>query len=110
MSREIASNLLKHKDYLDTFEKIIVYYDNGQKTLTHILTSIFNTMFFNVEFRRVKPSDYKLFQVADLVCTWELLALKAKYRGFSESEKLFFGSEREFKRNKYKMIHRKCLD
>lgn len=110
LSREIASNLQKHKGYLDSFEKIIVYYDNGQKTLTHILTSIFNAMFFNVEFRKVKPSDYKLFQVADLVCTWELLALKAQNKSFSESEKLFFGSEREFRRNKYKMIHKKCLD
>lgn len=59
-------------------------------TKEKILTSVFSILFSNVEFRRVKPADYKLFQVADLLCTWELLALKAEKNQFTESEKAFF--------------------
>ena len=34
--------------------------------LPKILTSVFNTLYAHVEFRKVKPVDYKLFQAADL--------------------------------------------
>ena len=70
-------------------------------------TSVFNALFTNVEFRRVKPSDYKLFQVADLICTWELLALKAVDNSFTKSETEMFGSPREFMKNRYKLISKK---
>ncbi|MBR5338089.1 MAG: DUF3800 domain-containing protein [Lachnospiraceae bacterium] len=109
LSREIASQLRAHKDYFDSFDRIIIYYDNGQSALTKILTSVFSTLFINVDFRRVRPADYKLFQVADLICTWELLALKAKTNSFSTSERNMFESEREFMRNRYKLISRKRL-
>lgn len=110
LSREIYNSLNKHSDYLNSFDRIIVYYDNGQNELTKILTSVFSILFPNVEFRKVKPADYKLFQVADLVCTWELLALKAEKNEFTESEKDFFDSPREFKRNRLKLIRNKKLD
>ena len=75
---------------------MIIYYDNGQNELTKILTSVFNALFNNVEFRRVQPSDYKLFQVADLICTWEMLALKAEHNEFSVSERNMFDTEQDF--------------
>ncbi len=55
-----------------------------------ILTSVFSILFNNVEFRKVQPSDYKLFQVADLICTWELLAMKATNGLFYDT---LFGAE-----------------
>ena len=109
LSREIAAQIRINYDYFNSFDNIIVYYDNGQNELTKILTSVFNTLFVNVEFRRVKPSDYKLFQVADLICTWELLALKAPNKGFTKSENEMFGSAREFMKNRYKLIRKKKL-
>ncbi len=39
--------------------------DNGQVELTRILSSVFNAFLENVEFRKVTPADYRLFQVAD---------------------------------------------
>lgn len=73
-------------------------YDNGQIELTKILTSVFNTLYAYVEFRKVKPIDYKLFQAADLI--WmELLAEKAESNSFSRSEQEFFCSVRDFKKN-----------
>ncbi len=44
----------------------------------------------NVEFRVVHPDKYRLFQVADLVCTLELLQLKYDNKMLSSSEGDFF--------------------
>lgn len=90
LSRAISDKLREIMDYLNSFDKIIIYYDNGQHELNRILTSVFSILFNNVEFRKVQPSDYKLFQVADLICTWELLAMKAKNGLFYDT---FFGAE-----------------
>ena len=109
LSREISAQLREHMDYLESFDRIIIYYDNGQHELTMILTSVFNVLFTNVEFRKVVPADYKLFQAADLICTWELLALKASEGGFTVSEKRFFDSPHKFMKNRYKLIAKKKL-
>lgn len=61
----------------------------------------------DVEFRKVKPVDYKLFQVADLVCTMELLSEKSENRSFSNSETESFCSIRIFKKNNLKPIQKR---
>lgn len=110
ISAEIHNVLTQNKTYISQFDSLIIYYDNGQTELTKILTTMFHSLFTNVEFRRVHPSDYKLFQVADFICTVELLALKAIRNTFSQSEIDFFGSSREFQRNIYKQIIKKKLN
>lgn len=109
LSRNIADTINRNADFFNSFDKIIVYYDNGQVELTKIITSVFNSFYSHVEFRKVKPVDYKLFQVADLLCTMELLKLKAEMNSFSKSEKEFFWSAREFKKNYLKPISIKKL-
>ena len=109
LSRAITAELQAHLEYWSSFDKIIVYYDNGQTQLTRIITSVFNTLFSNVEMRKVRPVDYKLFQVADLVCTLEVLSDKAEHNGFSKSETEFFGSIGRFKKDYYKKIVNKRL-
>ena len=108
-SRAIAAQLRNNYEYLASFDKIIIYYDNGQVELTKILTSVFHSMFSNVEFRKVKPVEYKLFQVADLICTMELLSAKADNNSFTRSEIDFFGGVREYKRNYLKWIKKKMM-
>jgi len=75
-----------------------------------ILTSVFNILFSHAEFRKVRPVDYKLFQVADLICTIELLNLKSEINALSNSEKEFFGTVRDFKKNYQKPLKKKVLD
>lgn len=108
-SKVLLKQLCFHQQYLASFDKIIVYYDNGQVELTKILASIFYSLFSNVEFRKVKPAEYKLFQVADLICTMELLAQKTENKSFTHSEIEFFGGIRDFKKNYYKWIKKKLL-
>lgn len=87
VSKALADVLHKKESFWNSFDKIIIYYDNGQIELTKILTSVFSTLYTHVEFRKVKPVDYKLFQVADLICTMELLA---ENNSFTHSELDFF--------------------
>ena len=49
-------------------------------------------------FLRCEPKKYKLFQVADLVCTLKLLEVKLQSdMGLSQCEKRFFGGHKAFK-------------
>lgn len=106
LTRQLALILRDNSEFLNSYDRIIVYYDNGQIELTKILTSIFNTLYTHVEFRKVKPVDYKLFQVADLICTMELLNAKTE---LSRSETEFFDGSRAFKKNFLKPIKKKLL-
>lgn len=108
-SKSIAGILRSNETFWNSFDQVLIYYDNGQIELTKILTSVFSTLYTHVEFRKVKPVDYKLFQVADLICTMELLAEKAESSSFSASELEFFDNIRDFKKNYLKHIRKKRL-
>ena len=109
LSKEIANIIRCYEAFWNSYERVIIYYDNGQIELTKILTSVFSTLYTHVEFRRVNPVDYKLFQVADLICTMELLSEKAASNAFSNSELEFFGNVRDFKKNYLKHAYKKRL-
>lgn len=109
LSKAISDELKKHLNYFNSFDLIINYYDYGQSELTKIIVTVFNTLFSNVEMRKVKPTDYKLFQVADLICTMELTHDKAERNALSKSELEFFHSARDFRKNLYKQLEKKKL-
>lgn len=90
-----------------TDNKIIVYYDNGQEQVTQILASVFGCL--NCDFRVVQPGSYRLFQIADLITTLELINYKKNNMENSNSEKHFFGSISEFNKNFYKKIIKKKI-
>ena len=109
VSKAIADAIRANSDFWEKFDRVIVYYDNGQMELTRILSSVFSTLYAHVDFRKVKPADYRLFQVADLVCTMELLEAKADSNSFSKSEQDFLGAPRDFKKNQLKHLKKKRL-
>ena len=95
--------------YFLDYDKVLVYYDNGQIELTRILSAIFPVLFSNLEFRKVQPSDYKLFQTADMLCTLELVDLKFQTGQVSKSERDFFHSYHDFKKNYLKQLRKKLM-
>ena len=95
LSRFIQENLL----FFQSYDRVVVYYDNGQTELNRILASVFSALLFNVEFRKVIPASYRLFQVADMCCTLELIKAKLEHHCLSEAEQIFFGSTRDMKKN-----------
>lgn len=107
-SKALADVLRNNEGFWNSFDKVIIYYDNGQIELTKILTSVFSTLYTHVEFRKVKPVDYKLFQIADLICTMEFLAEKADTNSFSRSEMEFlFSGTVLAPLNTFTLLHRR---
>ena len=107
LSKQLSAFLYAHLETLVDYDRIVVYYDYGQKELTKILVSLFNAITRNVEYRKVAPADYMLFQATDMICTLELLALKAERKMLSNSELSFFGSEKKLYKSYLRTIHRK---
>jgi len=107
LSKQLASFIRENYTDFLTYDKIKVYYDNGQIELTRILSLVLNALLPKVEFRRVIPSDYRLFQVADLICTLELERLKMENKMISKHELEFWGKESEFKKNYLKRVYQK---
>lgn len=103
---KLLSRLIRENyEFFISFDIIKVYYDNGQIEVSKLLSSVFNALLENVEFKRVYPSDYRLFQVADLVCSLRLLEIKLEHHELSQQAKrLFFKSERNIKKNYLKML------
>ena len=89
MARDLAQFVFERYAWLNSFKKIKVYYDYGQGEISMILNIGLNTLLKNVEFKKVTPSDYKLLQVADFICTIKLIEIKLNNNELSKSEKSF---------------------
>lgn len=77
------------------FESVIVYYDNGQALVTDLINTVLCAYLTNVDVRKIAPSEYRLSQAADMVCTLELMREKSENgAGMSKSELIFFESRR----------------
>lgn len=98
-----------NKDYFERYNKVILYYDNGQKNITRILNTVLATNFNEYDIRKVLPKDYKLFQVADLICTLELIKNKIEINNLSKSETLIFHSKKELRKDFIKKLWKKKM-
>ena len=110
LAKQLSRFLRDNMSMFASYDTVKVYYDNGQIELNKILSSVFNIFLDNVEFRKVIPSDYRLFQIADLVCTLQLLELKCDSHVLSNSEKRFFENDRTLKKNYVKPLKQKMLE
>lgn len=109
LSKELKRMITKHYAYFEQFDKIIVYYDNGQIELSAILNAVLTALFKEVEFRKAEPQKYRLLQVADFVCSIELLKIKRKEKRLSRSEEMFFYKPQELKKPFIKSLEEKRL-
>lgn len=109
LGREISNVIVMHKEFFNGFDKIIVYYDNGQIELGAILNTVFSIHFSNVEFRKAEPQKYRLLQAADFICSMELLKIKKNENRLSKSEKQFFYKPQELQKTFFKAVNKKRL-
>jgi len=109
LSRQLADLVRQNTNFFTEYDIVKVYYDNGQTQVTKILVSVFTTLLNNVKFIKVIPSDYRLFQVADLICTLKLTELKLERHILSKSEQYFFQDDRTFRKNYLKPLDKKQL-
>ena len=95
IAKRLSEFLTQNIERLSGYDKIIVYYDNGQHELTKIIVSVFTAILGDIDYRKVKQSEYKLLQVADLFCTMQLLSQKVLKKKLSRSEEYFFPADRK---------------
>ena len=107
MARELSLFIRENLSYFQSFEKVILYYDNGQHELNRILNTVLATQLADYDVRKVIPNEYRLFQVADLICTLELLKTKMEHGKLSNSEERIFHSKRDLKKDFLKGIQKK---
>lgn len=71
---------------------------------------MFNAHLSTVEVRKVVPSEYSLFQAADLCCTLTLVREKIGSIGLSASERDFFATHRDSAERALKLGYFKTMD
>ncbi len=91
LSAEINKMIKEHEMYFNRFDKIVMYYDNGQETLGTILDSIF-LRFEGFEHRvNFDHKEKRLFQVSDMLTFIDKYDYKYKNKmPFTRGEKYFF--------------------
>lgn len=62
-----------------------------------------------VIYRLAEPSEYRLSQVADYICTVEFAALKYGDHASTATDEKFFGSWSDFKKGALKEVRKKLL-
>ena len=110
LKRGLEDFLKQKRDELADVARVKIYYDCGQAPVTNLLHQTFAAEVpCPVEFAQgVKPGNYKLFQLADLICTLHLIELKIRNgEPMTLSEFKFFGSPRTFVRNVLRKIKSK---
>ena len=107
MAKDLSLFIRENLEFFQKFDDVVLYYDNGQTELNRILNFALSTELSTYSYRKVLPIDYKLFQVADLICTLKLLELKCENGELSRSEQLMFHSKRELKKQFIKPLQKK---
>ena len=107
MARDFSRFVRDNLTFFQSFDQVILYYDNGQHELNRILNTLLATELSQYDVRRVMPKDYKLFQAADLICALELLSLKCDRNELTKSELLLFHSIRDLRKQFLKPFRNK---
>jgi hypothetical protein len=107
--QRIVRFLIDNAESINGYDKLKVYYDNGQRQIKDLLREAFSIFSAKTVFvGDVHPRDYRLFQVADVLCTLELIRCKLRAGGrLSRSEYEFFNGFQNLNRNYLKAISRK---
>lgn len=109
IARTISRFFLEKSLYFHSFDQTVLYYDNGQHELAKVLNTVFAMIFENFESKLVLPKDYKLFQVADLLCTLQSLSIKCENNSLTKSELLLFHDRRSLLKQFIKPLKKKEL-
>ena len=107
----IVNLLFDELEYFQSFDKVKVYYDDGQNMVASALHAAVEYALSkeSVLYRKTKSSDFLLSQAADMICTLELTACKFHNHESTSTDEKMFGSASSFKNNYMKAVKRKRL-
>ena len=111
MRRDVASLLRDRLSFFQTFDRVKIYYDDGQAIVAHALYSAFEQALAksSVLHRTYHASDFMLAQAADLLCALELAAVKFANKEATSTVERMFGSSGTFRKNYLRPLRRKRL-
>ena len=110
--RDLVVFLTDNLSYFQSFDKVKIYYDNGQQMVTSALHGAIDFVLSKdaVLYRMATAQDYRLFQAADYLCALELTDIKFHNKCLTETDIKVFGADYQaFKQNHLKRIRRKTL-
>lgn len=94
LALEINKLVVKNKDYFQKFNRIVLYYDNGQEKLGTILNAIFSQFTGFEHIINFNHKEKRLFQVSDMLTFIDKYDYKFKNKlKFTAGEKYFFTHE-----------------
>jgi len=111
MKQDMINYFFAHIEFFQSFDAVKVYYDGGQKLITGNLTAAISyVMGTNAsEFKYGSPTTYRLAQAADLLCGFELAALKFGAHEETVTDKIFLRDSRNLRQNYLKQLRRRLL-
>ena len=90
MRRDLTVELFDHLEFFQRYDTVKIYYD--------------------IVYREATPRAYRLFQVADYICTIELTAIKFDSKEDTKTDRLFFGTRRTFKKGFLLYLRKKRMN
>ena len=111
MKRDIITLFFDNLEFFQSYDKVKIYYDNGQEIVAHALRGAVEYALSkeSVLFRKTNAADFMLAQAADMLCTLELTAEKYRNKEATRTDIKMFGNAHAFKNNYMKAIKRKRL-
>ena len=98
--------LIDNSEALNGYDRLKVYYDEGQPQIKQLLKEAFALFAAKTVFvEGVQPASYRLFQAADVLCTLELTRMKLQSgERLSRSEFDFFNGIQNLRKNYLKPL------
>lgn len=111
MRRDLILFLFDRLQPFQSYDAVKIYYDNGQNEVTAVLHAAFEYVLGKqaVIYKECDPKHFRLQQIADYICEIELAQIKFGNSEQSNTEQIFFGNYRDFKKNHLRKIRAKRL-
>lgn len=95
IKEEINDFLRENHKYLESFDEVTVYYDNGQKDLGNIIATSFSAFSNSRIISVFNHDEERLFQVADMLTVIDKYDFKIRHKiMLTNSEKNFFSDRK----------------
>lgn len=96
LKRDLAVFLTDNLEYFQGFDRVKIYYDGGQSMVTQAIHAAIDYVLSKnaVLYRDASADAYCLQQVADLICTLELVDIKFEQHAITSTDEKFFGLSR----------------
>lgn len=111
IERDLKIYLFDHLGYIQSFDAVKIYYDDGQSVVTKAVHRAVASCISReaIEYKDAIAGRYRLSQVADYICGIELTRLKFERHLETKTDIAFFGAYGNFKKNFYKKLRKKAM-